>query len=95
MSKLRLKLIILIFPLLASCSLNQSNRDSAVIDLDHPEVDSIPLSYFVDSISYIDLEESDDCLLSYISCAQISDSSILILDKKDKTVALLEYSRDV
>lgn len=82
--------ICLLLPLLASCSLTHSNPGRVAIDLNHTTVDSIPLSYYVDSISYIDLEDNDDCLLSYIDCAQISDSSILILDKDNKTVALFD-----
>lgn len=56
-------------------------REQIVIDLLSNVQDTLNYSSFVDSISYISLETTDQCLVGSIKDVIISDKYILVLDK--------------
>ena len=68
--------------LCASCHRKENRlREQIVIDLLSNVQDTLNYSSFVDSISYISLETTDQCLVGSIKDVIISDKYILVLDK--------------
>lgn len=68
--------------------------DSCVVEIDLTEVtrDSIPYSEFVDSITYLNLETGDDCLLADVRNLVMADSVMALFDRKTQQVML--FNRD-
>lgn len=68
--------------------------DNGVVEIDLTEVtrDSIPYSEFVDSITYLNLETVDDCLLANICNIVMADSVMALFD--DRTQQVVLFNRD-
>jgi len=71
----------IIIVLVLSCNSNKSKEDKIKIDLSNYK-NTINLSEFVDSLSYIQLETNDSCLISEIEYLSVADKKIFIKDVK-------------
>lgn len=60
------------------------------IDLDSPDRDTLYYSEIVDSVTYIDLESSDDAMIGKISDLDYNGSRIVVLDDKTGLVKLFD-----
>lgn len=75
-----------------SCVKSDPNR--LIIDLDQSE-ESIKYSTFIDSISYIELNTKDTCLLSDIEKIYIDNDTILVWDKKEAGILTFNSSGEL
>lgn len=70
------------------CSRPTKGSSAVEIDLTELTRDSIPYSEFVDSISYIELEANDDCLLAEVHNLVMADSVMAVFDRRTQQVLL-------
>lgn len=77
--------------LLFFVSCTKKNQEKITIDLEQA-IDAIMYSDFIDSISYIELNTNDTCLLSDIEKIYIDNDTILIWDKKDAGILTFSNS---
>ena len=82
----------LIVCLLCGCSARHDGDNSIDIDLTTVDVDSIPFSQIMDSVSYLSLELPDSIVVGRIKDISFEDSMIVILDKYANNV--IKISRD-
>lgn len=83
----------IIVGMLCGCSPRQPDGDSTIdIDLTEVDVDSIPFSQIMDSVSYLALELPDSIVVGRVKDISFEDSMIVILDKY--TNGLITFSRD-
>ncbi len=75
---------------LVGCSEKRSDYTSIPLNLRKVARDSIPYSEFVDSITYVDLETSDNCIIGTISNIRIADGQIVVLDDLSQRVMLFD-----
>lgn len=73
---------------LAACSYIESNSEMIVIDLNKDVFKTIPYSFFVDSITYIPLETTEECLIGKIRDVIISDSIVFVLKDERNEILL-------
>lgn len=66
---------------------NSSSR-LAGVDLDNPDRDTLYYSEIVDSVTYIDLESSDEAMIGKIADLDYNGSDIVVLDDKTGLVKL-------
>lgn len=85
-------LFIGLIPFVLSCSERKMNGDAVILNLDENVQDSIYYSSFVDSISYIPLETTDDCLIGRIKDVIIADSFIFVLDSNPSVIYIFDCS---
>lgn len=78
--------------LLCGCSARHDGDNSIDIDLTTVDVDSIPFSQIMDSVSYLSLELPDSIVVGRIKDISFEDSMIVILDKYANNV--IKFSRD-
>lgn len=64
--------------------------DKIAVDLNTLDADSVPLSMFADSVSYIELETTAESLIGRISDVKVTDKGILIFDERQKAIFLFE-----
>lgn len=86
-----LLILILLSIFVLSCT-SESRNGEVSVDLLHVTEDSLCYSSFVDSISYIVLEDNDDCLIGSVSDVIIDDEYIFVLDDKQQAVWI--FSRE-
>ncbi len=67
-----------VITMISSCSHNVLNDNDIIIDLDNITDESIPLSLYVDSISYLDLEDSEEAMIGIANRICFFDSLIVI-----------------
>lgn len=82
----------LISCLLCGCSSRHDGDNSIDIDLTTVDVDSIPFSQIMDSVSYLSLELPDSTVVGRVKDISFEDSMIVILDKYADNV--IKLSRD-
>lgn len=76
---------------LASCSV-PSSSDNWTVDLLHANVDTIDYSTFVDSVSYIPLEVSDECLVGKVTDVILADGRLFVFDDKQQEIWMFNSS---
>jgi len=83
---------ILFFPVLfPGCTKNTESKEDSIISLDPKEAEpSLPLSTFVDSITYIPLETSDESMMVRVSEIIIRDKFIYAVDIEQKIVFIFD-----
>ncbi|MDE6116355.1 MAG: 6-bladed beta-propeller [Duncaniella sp.] len=77
--------LLIIFSLMAgcffhSCTTEDSENDSIQVDFSDVDCDSVPLSQFIDSITYVTLELNDSLVFGRIKNVSFNDSTIVVLD---------------
>lgn len=78
--------------LLSGCAQTDLPTDNAIdIDL-NTFVDETSRSVYVDSVTYLPLETTDECLIGHIKSISVLDSLFLILDNKTETVLAFDKS---
>lgn len=82
---------ILHIELLFVCSCTENNPKRYIIDLNQTK-ESIQYSSFVDSVSYIELNTNDTCLISDIEKIYIDNDTIILWDKKDAGILTFNSS---
>lgn len=86
----RVPLFLSLAIVLVGCSEKRSDCTSIPLNLRKVARDSIPYSEFVDSITYVDLETSDNCIIGTISNIRIADGQIVVLDDLSQRVMLFD-----
>lgn len=84
-------MILIIGCMLFSCTPIHKINEVSVNLLDVTQ-DSLYYSMFVDSISYIPLEDNDDCLIGRVTDVIVSDDYLFVLDGKQQIV--LTFDRE-
>lgn len=69
----------------------KNDPENITIDLDQSK-DTIKYSNFIDSVSYIELNTNDSCLLSDIEKIYIDNDTVLLWDKKDAGILVFNNS---
>lgn len=82
--------------MVTSCSYNERANhviaENIQVDLNHLDVDSVPLSMFADSVSLLALETTEEALIGRISDVRCTTKGIIIADKKFSAVYLYDYN---
>ena len=71
--------------LLASCA-GGASSDAIEVNLLHTDVDTIAYSAFVDSIEYIPLETTEECLVGEVTDVVMADDRLFVFDAKQQEV---------
>ena len=91
MTKRHIIYLITILFLLCACTHNKhESQHIQIIDLLSDAADSIGYSLFVDSIRYIPLEATDECLIGKIKDVYIGRERVFVLDAKTQTVWMFD-----
>ena len=85
MGKLLLIVLVVSGCMLFSCTPTHKEKDVSIHLLDTTQ-DSLYYSMFVDSISYIALEDKDECLIGRVSDVIITNEHLFVLDGKQQIV---------
>ena len=88
--KVAIPLFLSLAIVLVGCSEKRSDYTSIPLNLRKVARDSIPYSEFVDSITYVDLKTSDNCIIGTISNIRIADGQIVVLDDLSQRVMLFD-----
>ena len=90
MRNYKVVLLILLSALLHTSCKQANKQGSFCPDLLVESVDTLYYSTFVDSIGYIHLETSDECLIGEVSDAILTESHIFIFDKYKQTIWIFD-----
>jgi hypothetical protein len=87
--KYRMYLYLLFIMLIFWTSCKEKNMEDAIV-IDPSQAKSVVLSEIVDSISYIELETKDECLIGYINRIKYYDGHYYIYDHGAKTIYIFD-----
>lgn len=73
-----------------ACTNDNINKNQIDINLDEGQINQVFYSSFVDSIEYIPLETTDDCLIGKIRDIIISDSVMFILNDERSSIFIYD-----
>lgn len=83
---------------LSSCTSNRHDISAIVeniqVDLNHLDIDSVPLSMLADSVSLLALEATEESIIGRISDVKCTAKGIVIADNKSNVVYLYDYCGD-
>ena len=91
MKKNRMIFSTCLLALLALSCTDQTTREGWDVDLMRNEQDSLPYSLFVDSIRYIPLEATDECIVGAVTDIAFSDDRMFIFDRKQQAVWVFDH----
>lgn len=75
---------------LGACGERVADENQITVDLDHDVQENILFSSFVDSITYIPLEASEDCLIGNIRDVVVSDSLVFVLNEERTSLFIFD-----
>lgn len=96
---LAMPLLIITAMAVAGCGEKAREYESVDVDMDICDVDSIPYSMFVDSISYLSLDPDNECLIGEVGNVAFLDSCMVVFESKTANIHLFDrngkFLRDI